>query len=167
MRRAWLVRAAVAKTRRARWVMLPDDLFATVVDRLPAREDRDPAAPLFPGVTADRLRMAISRACRDAGVPHSRHTRFATAESASCTGKAARGRRSANSLASGQSSLRQTATRTRCSTIARSTGRDCSSVSVRCVPPCLPRSARTADFQGRSGPVPPTSEGLAKRTFAV
>jgi integrase len=36
---------------------------------LPAREDRDPVAPLFAGVTADRLRMAIGRACRDAGVP--------------------------------------------------------------------------------------------------
>jgi integrase len=68
-RRAWLVRGAVSKTRRPRWVVLPDDLFAAVVDRLPAREDRDPAAPLFSGVTADRLRMAMGRACRDAGVP--------------------------------------------------------------------------------------------------
>jgi integrase len=67
--KAWLVRAAVSKTRRARWVPLPDDLFAAVIDRLPAREDRDPAAPLF-DVTADRLRMAILRGCRDAGVPH-------------------------------------------------------------------------------------------------
>jgi integrase len=69
-RKAWLVRGAVAKTRRPRWAALPDDLFDVVVDRLPAREDRDPVAPLFPGVTADRLRMAIARACRDAGVPH-------------------------------------------------------------------------------------------------
>ena len=70
-RRAWLVRAAVSKTRRARWVELSADLFTAVVDRLPAaREDRDAGAPLFPGVTADRLRMAIGRACRDAGVPH-------------------------------------------------------------------------------------------------
>jgi integrase len=68
-RRAWLVRAAVSKTRRARWVELPPDLFAAVVARLPAREDRDPAAPLFAGVTADRLRMEIGRACRDAAVP--------------------------------------------------------------------------------------------------
>jgi integrase len=68
-RQAWLVRAAVAKTRRARWVQLPDDLFDAVVARLPVREDRDPDAPLFPGVTADRMRMAIGRACRDAGVP--------------------------------------------------------------------------------------------------
>lgn len=27
------------------------------------------AAPLFPGVTADRLRTAIARACKAAGVP--------------------------------------------------------------------------------------------------
>jgi integrase len=29
-RKAWLVRAAVAKTRRSRWVELPDDLFAAI-----------------------------------------------------------------------------------------------------------------------------------------
>jgi integrase len=69
-RKAWLVRAAVSKTRRPRWVELPADLFEAVVGRLPAHEDRDPAAPLFPGVTADRLRMAIGRACRDSGTPH-------------------------------------------------------------------------------------------------
>ena len=69
-RRSWLVRAAVSKTRRARWVALPDDLFAVLLERLPAREDRDAAAPLFQGFTADRLRTAIGRACRDSGVPH-------------------------------------------------------------------------------------------------
>src|SRR5512133_2573503 len=69
-RAAWLARAALSKTRRARWVELPDDLFQVIVERLPAREDRDPTAPLFDGVTAERLRMAIGRACRDAGVPH-------------------------------------------------------------------------------------------------
>ena len=68
-RKAWLVRAAVSKTRRARWVTLPDDLYEVIVGRLPAHEDRDPAAPLVGGVTADRLRTAIARACRDAGVP--------------------------------------------------------------------------------------------------
>jgi hypothetical protein len=51
-------------------VELPDDLFAAVVEQLTAREDRDPAAPLFAGVAADRLRMAILRGCRDGGVPH-------------------------------------------------------------------------------------------------
>jgi len=69
-RKAWLVRAAISKTRKARWVELPDDLYAAVIGRLPAREDRDVSAALFPGVTADRLRMAIGRACRDGGVPH-------------------------------------------------------------------------------------------------
>ena len=60
----------MSKTRRARWVDLPFDLLETVKDRLPAREDRDPASPLFgAGVTGDRLRTAIGRACRDAGVP--------------------------------------------------------------------------------------------------
>jgi integrase len=68
-RGAWLVRAKVSKTRRARWVDLPEDLFRVVVDRLPAREDRDPEAPLFTIGSTDRLRMAIARACRDAGVP--------------------------------------------------------------------------------------------------
>jgi integrase len=68
-RRAWLVRAAVAKTRKARWIELPDDLFFATVERLSPREDRDPDGHLFPGVTADRLRVAIGRACKAAGVP--------------------------------------------------------------------------------------------------
>jgi integrase len=62
-------RASVSKTRRARWVEIPDDLYRVLIDRLPAREDRDPAAPLVAGVAADKLRTAIGRACRDAGVP--------------------------------------------------------------------------------------------------
>lgn len=69
-RHAWLVRAAVSKTRRPRWVCLPDDLWATLVDRLPPGEHRDSDAPLFGGATADRLRTAIARACQAAGVPH-------------------------------------------------------------------------------------------------
>lgn len=69
-RGAWLIRASVSKTRRARWVDIPADLLALVLGRLPAREDRDASAPLFGvGVTGDRLRTAIARACRDAGVP--------------------------------------------------------------------------------------------------
>lgn len=68
-RKAWLVRAKIAKTRRARWVELPEDLFHVVVERLPAREDRDPDAPLFQVGSTDRLRMAIGRARRDAAVP--------------------------------------------------------------------------------------------------
>src|SRR5262249_55625224 len=40
-----------------------------VVGRLPAREDRDPKAPLFVEATADRLRTAMARVCRDAAIP--------------------------------------------------------------------------------------------------
>lgn len=68
--RTWLVRASVAKTRRARWVALPDDVWAALLERLPPRDDRDPNARLFGEATADRLRTAIARACRAAGVPH-------------------------------------------------------------------------------------------------
>jgi integrase len=101
-RRAWLVRKAVSKTARARWIEVPDDLFAVVVDRLPAREDRDLDAPLF-GVGAARLRTAIGRACRDAGVPCSRRTTYATEGSASSTGRAWIGRRSAPGWGSARS----------------------------------------------------------------
>ena len=69
-RKAWLVRAEFSKTRQPRWVTLDDDMFEVIVDRLPPREDRDLSAPLFAGVTGDRLRTAVGRACRDAGVPH-------------------------------------------------------------------------------------------------
>ncbi len=68
-RRGWLVRAAVAKTRRPRWVELPDDLWRVLLERLPPRDDRDPRAPLFGDATADRLRTAIGRACTAAAVP--------------------------------------------------------------------------------------------------
>lgn len=68
-RRAWLVRGAVSKTRKPRWVELPDDLYDAVVALLPPREDRDATAPLVAGFQADRLRTAIARACRDGGVP--------------------------------------------------------------------------------------------------
>jgi len=80
-RKRWLVRSKTSKTKRARWVELPDDLYAVVVDRLPAREDRDLEVALFPIGSTDRLRMAIDRACRNAGVPdwsphHLRHRRI-------------------------------------------------------------------------------------------
>jgi integrase len=64
----WRVSRSVEKTRRGRWVPVPDDLFAAVLALRP-REDRDPQARVFPDVTADRLRVAIGRACKVAGVP--------------------------------------------------------------------------------------------------
>jgi integrase len=63
------LRAATQKQRRALWVELPDVLADAIEATLPPREDRDPDARLFPGASADRLRTAIARACRAAGVP--------------------------------------------------------------------------------------------------
>jgi integrase len=68
-RRQVRLRASASKTRKALWVELPDVLAAAIEASLPPREDRDPDAPLFPGAGADRLRTAIARACRAAGVP--------------------------------------------------------------------------------------------------
>jgi integrase len=63
------LRAATTKTRSALWVELPDVLAEAIEATLPPRDDRDLDAALFPGVGADRLRTAIARACRAAGVP--------------------------------------------------------------------------------------------------
>jgi integrase len=63
------LRASTTKTRAALWVELPDVLADALEQTMPPREDRDPAARLFPGASADRLRTAIARACKAAGVP--------------------------------------------------------------------------------------------------
>jgi integrase len=65
----WRVRRAVEKGRRGRWVSLPPDLFAAVIATLPAREDRAAEQPVFPGLTQERLRTAIARACKASGTP--------------------------------------------------------------------------------------------------
>ena len=62
------LRARTTKTRTALWVDLPDAL-AEAIEATCARKDRNSDAPLFPGVSADRLRTAITRACRAAGIP--------------------------------------------------------------------------------------------------
>jgi integrase len=64
----WRVSRAVAKTGRARWVNVAPVLFAAVLELCP-RDDRHPDRRVFEGVSADRLRTAISRACTAAGVP--------------------------------------------------------------------------------------------------
>jgi integrase len=69
-RRAIRVRWAVEKNDRYRHLDLPDDLFAALLATLPAREDRDLEAPLFPDLTDARLRMAITRACKATGTLH-------------------------------------------------------------------------------------------------
>jgi integrase len=64
----WRISQTIAKTRRARWVSVADPLFGAVLALRP-RDDRVPEAEVFVGVTADRLRTAITRACTAAGVP--------------------------------------------------------------------------------------------------
>ncbi len=65
----WRVRRAVEKGRRGRWVSLPPDLFRAVIATLPPREDRPHDRPVFPGLTQERLRTAIARACKASGTP--------------------------------------------------------------------------------------------------
>ena len=44
--------------------------FAAILATLPPREDRDPAAPLFPGLDETAFRTAIARACKATGTQH-------------------------------------------------------------------------------------------------
>lgn len=106
------LRAATTKTRRGLWVELPDVLAEGIEATLVPREDRDLDAPLFPGVGADRLRTAIARACKVAGIPRSARTTCATGGSVSSTGRAAPGPRSPASSASASSRSRPTSTPT-------------------------------------------------------
>jgi integrase len=69
-RRAIRLRPTNEKNERYRHLDLPDDLWSALLATLPPREDRDPSAPLFPGLTDANLRTAITRACKAAGVPH-------------------------------------------------------------------------------------------------
>jgi len=64
----WRISAARTKTRRPRWVDLPDVLLEAIVELVP-REDRDLSARVLAEVTADRLRTAIGRACKATGTP--------------------------------------------------------------------------------------------------
>ncbi len=64
----WRVSATVAKTRRARWVPVPEIVFAGAIALMP-REDRDLSAQVFAGFGADRFRTAVARACKGAGIP--------------------------------------------------------------------------------------------------
>ena len=47
---------------------MPEPVFQSVVELVP-REDRDLDGQVFAGFGADRLRTAIARACKAAGVP--------------------------------------------------------------------------------------------------
>ena len=66
----FLISAARTKTRRGRWIDVPDVLFDQVVELMP-REDRgDLTGQVFAGFGADRFRTAITRACKATGTPH-------------------------------------------------------------------------------------------------
>jgi hypothetical protein len=68
-RRRVRLRASTTKTRRALWIELHPVLADALEARLGPREDRDPAARLFVGSGADRLRTAMAKACKAAGTP--------------------------------------------------------------------------------------------------
>ncbi len=75
----WRIRSSETKTRAARWVTPPANVFAAIVALCP-RDDRVPNRPVFGGFGADRFRTAITRACTAAGIasfsPHDlRHRR--------------------------------------------------------------------------------------------
>jgi len=61
-------RIATSKSGRPRWVTPPELLYRRVLDLCP-RDDRVPERRVFEGVTGDRLRTRLARACTAAGVP--------------------------------------------------------------------------------------------------
>jgi len=63
------LRRSTTKTKQPLWVELPDVLADAIERQLGSREDRDPAARLFPDLTSDQLRTAIGRACKASGIP--------------------------------------------------------------------------------------------------
>jgi integrase len=67
--RRFRVSQARTKTKSARWVPVPEVLFANVVDPVP-REDRLLDGQVFDGFGSDRFRTAITRACKAAGIPN-------------------------------------------------------------------------------------------------
>jgi len=62
------VTAGASKTGRARWIEFDELVFERVLELCP-RDDRTAERRVFQGVTADRLRTAIARACTASGVP--------------------------------------------------------------------------------------------------
>jgi integrase len=56
------------RTAGRRWIPLPSDLLADLASLVPL-EDRDLDSPVFPGLSDDGLRNAMTRACKLAGVP--------------------------------------------------------------------------------------------------
>jgi integrase len=63
------LRREITKAKRGLWVDLPEPLAAALSASLGPREDRDPAARLFPASGADALRTSMGKACRALGIP--------------------------------------------------------------------------------------------------
>jgi integrase len=57
-----------SKTGQPRWVSPPPEVFEAVIAQVP-REDRDLEARVFANLTGDRVRTAMAKACKAAGVP--------------------------------------------------------------------------------------------------
>jgi integrase len=60
---------AATKRDRARWVYVPEWLMKAIEDTCPL-EDRVPERRVFQGITEASAYQAMSRACRNAKVPH-------------------------------------------------------------------------------------------------
>jgi hypothetical protein len=146
-RKARLVRAAVAKTRRRDGSSYPTT--STLRSSSGYRRARTAGRRRRCSV-ASRLTGSAWRSVAPAGMPACRgsaRTRSVTAASPCCTGRASHGRRSASGSGNARSSSPQTRTRTRSATVARSTGQLL--VRVRTVPSSVPPSStETASLAG-------------------
>jgi integrase len=63
------LRSSETKTRRSRWVQVPEWLMAIIAASCP-REDRVAERRVFRGFNADVAKNAMARACITAGIPH-------------------------------------------------------------------------------------------------
>jgi integrase len=60
---------ATTKTRKSRWVQVPEWLMAELDTNCPP-DDRTPERRVFPGFTPDVAKNVMARACRAAKIPH-------------------------------------------------------------------------------------------------
>ena len=78
-RQAILARLSASKNGRPIWLGIHDDLYAALLSRLPAREDRDLDAPLFPSFTG---RASERRSPEGVGIPGHRTSRLTASANA-------------------------------------------------------------------------------------
>ena len=63
------LRRATTKRDKTRWISLPEWLMVAIEETCPL-EDRTPERRVFQGITEASLYQAMTRACRNAKVPH-------------------------------------------------------------------------------------------------